>query len=30
LLRQSGGLSELLAPVTFRGKEASIVEDINW
>ena len=30
LLRQSGDHSELLVPVTFSGKEASIVEDINW
>jgi cytochrome c2 len=30
LLRQSGGHSEILVPVTFSGKEASIVEDINW
>jgi hypothetical protein len=30
LLRESGGHSELLVPITFSGKEASIVEDINW
>jgi len=30
LLRQSGGHSELLAPVAFHDKEASIVEDISW
>jgi len=30
LIRKSGGQSELLVPVVFAGKDARIVEDINW
>jgi cytochrome c553 len=30
VVRQNGGLSELLVPVIFNGKEARIVEEIIW